>query len=69
MEVGFDEEKIVFAARKRFSGNTENVVGFEVLRKIVRRCFRAKVVRFNRIGVFGWFEVHCVCWLGGGLSF
>ena len=41
VEVGFDEEKIVFAARKRFSGNTENVVGLEVLAKIVRRCFCA----------------------------
>ena len=47
VEVGFDEEKIVFAARKRFSGNTENVVGLEVLAKIVRRCFCAKVARFD----------------------
>ena len=61
VEVGFDEEKIVFAARKRFSGNTENVVGLEVLAKIVRKRFRAKVVRFNKIDVFGWFEVYCVC--------
>ena len=64
-EVGFNEEKIVFAGGKRFSGNTENVVGLEVLSKIVRRCVRAKVVRFNKIDVFGWFEVYCVCWVGG----
>ena len=53
--------KGIFGWRKRFSGNTENVVGFEVLRKIVRRCFRGEVVRFNRTGVFGWYVVHCVC--------
>ena len=54
--------KGIFGWRKEFSGNTENVVGFEVLRKIVRRCFRGEVVRFNRSGVFGWYAVHFVCW-------
>ena len=55
VEVGFDEEKIVFAARKRFSGNTENVVGFEVLRKILRRLAEVKVWRgIYGFGMFGY---------------